>query len=322
MAVSVPTTIRLPNAITPDASIPAIGLGTWQSSPGQVTDAVTYALSEAGYRHIDGAFAYGNEKEVGKGIKQSGVKREDIFITSKIWCTYHRKVEENTDEILENLGVDYVDLLLIHWPIPLNPNGNHPFFPTKPDGSRDIDEGRELKDTWKDLEDVQRKGKAKHIGVSNFSEYTLSKILPFATIKPVVNQIELHPYLPQFKLVEYLKSEGIVPQAYSPLGSTNTPILKDEVIVELAKKYDVQPAQIVIGWFIAKDIVVLPKSVTASRILVNSTPAKLSAEDVAKIDALSTDPEKAKRFIKPPWGVKVGFEDWDIASEQEKRLGG
>ena len=99
------------------------------------------------------------------------------------------------------------------------------------------------------LIDALSVGKAKHIGVSNFSEYTLSKILPFATIKPVVNQIELHPYLPQFKLVEYLKSEGIVPEAYSPLGSTNTPILKDEVIVELAKNYDVQPAQIVIGWF-------------------------------------------------------------------------
>ena len=113
MVLSISTTVKLPNATT-DATIPAIGLGTWQSSPGQVTDAVTYALSEAGYRHIDCAFAYGNEKEVGKGIKQSGVKREDIFITSKIWCTYHRKVEEHTDEILENLGVDYVDRELIY----------------------------------------------------------------------------------------------------------------------------------------------------------------------------------------------------------------
>src|SRR5260221_4515514 len=109
MAPSITTKIKFPNATTPDATIPAIGLGTWQSSPGQVTDAVAYALSEVGYRHIDCAFAYGNEKEVGEGIKKSGIKREDIFITSKIWCTYHRKVEENTDQILKNLGVDYVD---------------------------------------------------------------------------------------------------------------------------------------------------------------------------------------------------------------------
>jgi len=320
MAPSSTNTIKLPNATTPDATIPAVGLGTWQSPPGQVTDAVAYALSEAGYRHIDCAFAYGNEKEVGEGIKKSGIKREDIFITSKIWCTYHRKVEENTDTILKNLGVDYVDLLLLHWPVPLNPNGNHPLFPTRPDGSRDIDEERELKDTWKDLEQVQRKGKAKHIGVSNFSEYTLSKILPFATIKPTVDQIELHPYLPQFKLVEYLKSEGIVPEAYSPLGSTNSPILKDDTIAELANKYGAEPAQIIIGWLMGRGIVALPKSVTASRILANSKPVQLSTEDAAKIDALSSsNPDKAKRFIQPPWGIKVGFEDWDIAAKQEKK---
>jgi glycerol 2-dehydrogenase (NADP+) len=313
MAPSITTTIKLPNSTIPDAAIPAIGLGTWQLSSDKAADTVAYALSEAGYRHLDCAFAYGNEKEVGEGIKKSGVKRGDIFITSKIWSTYHRKVEECTDKILENLGVDYVDVLLIHWPIALNPNGNNPLFPKKSDGSTDIDHERELKDTWKDLEDVQRKGKAKHIGVSNFSEYTLSKILPFATIKPVVNQIELHPYLPQFKLVEYLKSEGIVPQAYSPFGSTDAPILKDDVIVELAKKYGAEPAQVAIGWFIIKGIFVFPKTSTPSRILANSKPVQLSTEDVARIDALSSDPEKAKRFIKLPWGVKVGFEDWDIA---------
>jgi len=313
MAPSIATTIKLPNSTDADATIPAIGLGTWQLPPNQAVEAVAYALSEAGYRHIDCAFAYGNEKEVGEGIKTSGVKREDIFIMSKIWSTYHRKVEECTDKILENLGVDYVDVLLLHWPIALNPNGDPPLFPKNPDGSMDIDHERELKDTWKDLEDVQKKGKAKHIGVSNFSEYTLSKILPFATIKPVLNQIELQPYLPQFKLVEYLKSEGIVPQAYSPFGSTGTPILKDDVIVELAKNHNVEPAQIVIGWFIAKDIGVVPKSVTSSRILTNSKPVQLSAEEIAMIDALSSNPEKAKRFIKIPWGTKVGFEDWDMA---------
>ncbi|KAF8324867.1 Aldo/keto reductase [Cantharellus anzutake] len=327
MGPSITTTIKLPNATTPGATIPAIGLGTWQSPAEQVTDAVAYALSEAGYLHIDCALAYENEKAVKEGLKKSGVKREDIFITSKVWSTYLERVEECVDKILENLGIDYIDLLLIHWPIALNPNGNHPLFPTTPDGKFDIDHNHDLSKTWKAFEDVQKKGKTKHIGVSNFSEYTLLKILPTATIKPAVNQIELHPYLPQWKLLKYLESEGIVPQAYSPLGSTNSPILKDDVIVELAQKYGAEPAQIVIGWFgrsqshfvpsftksMAKNIIVLPKSVTPSRILTNSKPANLSAEDIAKIDALSDNPEKAKRFIKPPWGVKVGFEDWDLA---------
>lgn len=194
--------IPLPNAVHSGATIPVIGLGTWQSPPGKVAEAVEYAIKEAGYRHIDGAFAYGNEKgecyvsmlasrrarrtstnelllivivyflqiitssitllswvsEVGQGIKASGVPRSEIFITSKVWCTYHRRVAENVDKILAALDTDYVDLLLVHWPFPLNPNGNHPLFPTKEDGTRDHDEEWDLKDTWKQMEEVQKSG--------------------------------------------------------------------------------------------------------------------------------------------------------------------
>jgi len=204
-------------------------------------------------------------------------------------------------------------LLLIHWPFPLNQNGNHPLFPTKEDGSRDHDDEWDIKDTWKQLEAVQRSGRAKNIGVSNFSEYTLGKILPTATIKPVVNQIELHIYNPQHNLLTYLKSEGIVAQAYSPLGSTNSPILKDELVVELAKKHNVEPAQVLIGYLAAKDIVVLPKPVTPSRIKTNKIPAELTPDEVAQLDKLAGEGGKQQRFIKPPWGRKVGFEDWDMA---------
>lgn len=170
--------IALPNATVPGTTIPVVGLGTWQSKPHEVENAVAYAIKEAGYRHIDGAFAYQNEKgehdsgffptqsadalifsaEVGAGVKASGVPRSEIFITSKVWCTYHRKVEECLDKTLADLGTDYVDLYLIHWPFPMNPNGDHPLFPKKADGTRDHDEEWQLADTWKQMEEVQRKG--------------------------------------------------------------------------------------------------------------------------------------------------------------------
>jgi len=318
MTVDVTTTISIPNGTGQEVKMPLIGLGTWQSAPGQVASAVKYAIAEAGYRHIDGAWAYGNEKEVGEGIKASGVPRSEIFLTSKVWGTYHRRVAEQVEDILSNLGTDYVDLLLLHWPIAMNPNGNDPKFPTRPDGSRDIDEEWKLSDTWKQFEDVQRAGKAKLIGVSNASEYKLAEILPTATIRPAVNQLELHVYNPQHNLIAYLKKEGIVPQAYSPLGSTNSPLLQDPVVLEIAKEHGVEPAQVLIGWLVTKGIVALPKSVTPARIATNAKPASLTAEQVAKLDALAGEGGKQQRLIKPTWGVKVGFEDWDVADRQTK----
>ncbi|KDQ52165.1 hypothetical protein JAAARDRAFT_40515 [Jaapia argillacea MUCL 33604] len=294
--------------------IPAIGLGTWQSKPGEVKSAVEYALKEAGYRHIDCAWAYGNEKEVGDGIKASGVPRSEIFITSKLWGTFHTKVEECLDQTLAKLGTDYLDLYLIHWPIPLNPNGNDPVFPKLPDGTRDIDHAWDLKDTWKQMEAVYKKGKVKAIGVSNFSEKKLEEILPTAEVVPAANQLELHLYNPQHKLLAYLKSKGIVAQAYSPLGSTNTPLFADETATELAAKYQLQPADILLGYLLAKGMVVLPKSVTPARIASNFKGAiaaleKLDQADVERLDGVAPG-GKQKRFITPPWGVDLGFDNW------------
>lgn len=138
---------------------------------GQVKTAVAHAL-KSGYRHIDAAFVYGNENEVGEGLKEafdSGIKREDVFVTSKLWNTYHRKPEECLDEGLKRLGLDYVDLYLIHWPVPMNPNGNDPLFPKLPDGSRDLDREWSHVDTWKGMEGLLKTGKVKAIGVSNVS---------------------------------------------------------------------------------------------------------------------------------------------------------
>ncbi|KAF8196064.1 NADP-dependent oxidoreductase domain-containing protein [Pholiota molesta] len=303
-------TIKLNNG----AEIPAIGLGTWQSKAGEVETAVSYAIKEVGYRSIDCAWAYGNEKEVGEGIRASGVPRSEIFLTSKVWGTWHSRVEECLDQTLANLGTDYLDLYLVHWPVPLNPKGNHPLFPLLPNGKRDVHHEWDLKDTWKQMEAVLKKGKVRSIGVSNFSEKKLEEILPTAEVIPAVNQLELHIYNPQHKLLTYLKSKDIVAQAYSPLGSTNSPLLTDEVVVEIASKHSLQPADVLLGYLIAKGSVALPKSVTPARIASNFTGAlagaeKLNAADIEQLDGLAAG-GKQKRFITPPWPVDLGFEHW------------
>jgi len=290
--------------------------GTWQSKPDEVTNAVAHALKN-GYRHIDCAWMYQNEESVGEGIRQSGVPRSEIFITSKVWSTYHQRVQESLDSTLKSLGVDYVDLYLIHWPVPLNPNGNHPYFPTLPDGTRDILSDWKVKDTWKQMEDLLKTGKIKSIGVSNFSQKKLEEeLLPYATVVPAVDQLELHLYNPDHKLVEFLKSKGIVPEAYSPLGSTGSPLFDDEVTVGIASKHSVKPADVLLAWLYKKGCVALPKSVTPSRIDANfkgfvDALGKLDDSDVEKLDGVAAS-GKQKRFIMPPWGprAQLGFDNW------------
>ncbi|KIY48875.1 Aldo/keto reductase [Fistulina hepatica ATCC 64428] len=311
MAAPVPT-----RKLNSGHEIPLIGLGTWQSKPHEVAKAVEYALS-VGYRHLDCAQGYGNEKEVGEGIKASGVPRSEIFITSKLWCTWHSRVEQALDKTLKNLGTDYLDLYLVHWPIALNPNGNDPLFPTLPSGKRDVVGAWKLSDTWKQMEDMVKKGKVRSIGVSNFSPLKMAEILPTATITPAVDQVELHIYNPQLKLLAYLEEKGIVPQAYSPLGSTNSTLFTDEVVTALVAKYkssSLQPADVLLGYLLKKNVVVLPKSVTPSRVKSNLKGALaalkvLTDEDVKQLDGLAAA-GKQKRFITPPWPVELGFDDW------------
>jgi glycerol 2-dehydrogenase (NADP+) len=296
------------------AKIPAIGLGTWQSPPGAVAAAVEYAIAEAGVRHVDGAFAYRNEEEVGQGIAKaiaSGkVKREDIFVTTKVFTTYHNRVEESINESLQNLGLDYVDLLLIHWPVGLNPNGNHLLLPTRPDGTRDVDPTFSVANTWKQFEQVYASGKARAIGVSNFSVPFLNELLAEAKVVPAVNQIECHPLLPQLEVYELCKEKGILIEAYSPFGSTGGPLFTNKTVVELAEKYKVTPNTILISYHTSAGRVVLPKSVTPSRILDNTTVVELTAEDIKAIDNVHVV-EGKKRFGMPPWGVDLKFPDWN-----------
>ncbi|KAJ5725574.1 uncharacterized protein N7483_006931 [Penicillium malachiteum] len=298
------------------AEIPALGLGTWKAAPGEVANAVSHAI-KVGYRHIDAALCYGNENEVGQGIKEAIdagiVEREDLFVTTKLWCTYHSKVEEGINQSLKNLGLEYVDLYLVHWPLAMNPNGTDPIFPKLPDGSRDIDHSHSHVTTWKSMEKLIGTGKVRAIGVSNYSVEYLEKLLAEAEITPAVNQIENHPSLPQQEIVDFCNQKGIHITAYSPLGSTGSPLFTAEPIVAVAEKRGVTPASVLLSWHVARGSSVLAKSVTPSRIEANRKDLiKLDAEDVATIkkysDSLAAT-NSFERYVFPAFGVTFGFPD-------------
>ncbi|KAK3687575.1 NADP-dependent oxidoreductase domain-containing protein [Podospora appendiculata] len=278
--------------------IPAVGLGTWQSAPGEVGTAVEAALA-TGYRHIDTAFAYGNEKEVGDGIKASGVPREDIWLTTKLDNPWHKRVAEAIDRSLENLSTSYVDLYLMHWPCSSDPD----------DMSRVFDDW-DYVDTWREMQKLVGTGKVKNIGVSNFGIKHLERLLndPSCKIVPAVNQIELHPSNPSPKLVAYNTSKGIHSSAYSPLGSSNSPFYTNDTILSIAKSKDRTPQQVLLVWGLQKGWSVLPKSVTKSRIEANWNLDgwSLTEEELAKIDAI---PDRFKVCGDDWIPIKVFFGD-------------
>lgn len=280
------------------ASIPAIGLGTWQSKPGEVGKAVEAAL-KAGYRHIDTAAAYGNEKEVGEGIKASGVPRDQIFLTTKLNNPDHKRVPEALEDSLKNLGTDYVDLYLMHWPASTLPGEGMKYY-----------DDWDFVDTWREMQKLVGTGKVKAIGVSNFAIKNLERLLNDESCKvvPAVNQIELHPGNPSPKLIAYLKSKGIHASGYSPLGSTDSPLSKNSTLEEIAKAKGKAPAQVLLLWGIQKGWSVLPKSVTPSRIEANFDIDNISLtdEEVAKIDTI---PDRFKVCGDAWLPVKVFFGD-------------
>lgn len=277
--------------------IPIVGLGTWKSKPGEVTQAVIHAI-EAGYRHIDCAFVYGNEGEVGTGIKAKiddcTATRQDLFITSKVWNTFHsyNKVEENLRMSLKNLGTNYLDLYLIHWPMGYQENTE--IFPKDENGKfiySDID----YLETWKAMEYCVEIGLTRSIGVSNFNSQQLQRLLDNCRVKPAVLQIECHPYLNNAKMIQFCKERGIVVTAYSPLGSPDRPWAKpgDPVLTEhqtlktVAQKYNRTVAQVILRYQTQRGVVVIPKSVTKERIIQNlrCTDFDLSEEDIKLIES-------------------------------------
>ena len=228
-------------------SIPVIGFGVWQVPDDVVIDATLKAL-EVGYRHIDTAYLYHNERGVGEALRRSGLERDDIFVTTKVWNTDHGYDEtlRAFDKSTGLLGIDEVDLYLIHWPTP----------------ARDI-----YLDSWRALIRLREEGRARSIGVSNFHDAHLRKIIDETGVIPAINQIELHPWLPQTQLRDIDARLGIKTEAWSPLGSGR--LIDDPVIAEVAAKHGKSPAQVMVRWSIQLGNIVLPKSVTPARIEQN-----------------------------------------------------
>ncbi|WP_430742392.1 aldo/keto reductase [Bacillus atrophaeus] len=264
MVASLKDTVKLHNGV----EMPRFGLGVFKVENGsEATESVKAAIKN-GYRSIDTAAIYKNEEGVGAGIKESGVARDELFITSKVWN--EDQGYETTlaafEKSLERLELDYLDLYLIHWP------------------------GKDkYKDTWRALEKLYKDGKVRAIGVSNFQVHHLEELLKDAEIKPMVNQVEFHPCLTQVELREYCKKQGIQVEAWSPLMQGQ--LLDNEVLKQIAEKHNKSVAQIILRWDLQQDVITIPKSIKEHRIIENADifDFELSQEDIEKINALNKD---------------------------------
>lgn len=249
--------------------MPMVGLGVFRCSPQEAYDTVKMAI-ENGYTHIDTAMAYDNEEAVGQAIKDSKIKREDIFVTTKLWNEDQRSDNQRgaVEESLKRLGLDYVDLYLIHWPVK-----------------------EKFVSSWLEMEKIYTEGLSKAVGVSNFMIHHLKDIKTVSDLVPAVNQVECHPYLIQSELLEYCACEGIQLEAWSPLAARKNKLLDEAIILNIAEKYDKSPAQIVLRWDIERGIVTIPKSSNCQRQKQNIDifDFSLTKDEVAQINSLDAD---------------------------------
>ncbi|EMC99116.1 hypothetical protein BAUCODRAFT_66038 [Baudoinia panamericana UAMH 10762] len=304
-----PSTALTAEPLTLD-NIPLLGYGTWNLKGDNVSEAVSWAI-QAGYRHIDCAAAYGNEDKVGRGIAdglaQTGLSREDLWVTSKLWNDHHglNAPESAIDTTLQKLGVGYLDLYHMHWPVTQSSLG-----------SRSV----EYRDTWAAMGLLLEKGKTRHIGVSNFDPEQLKDLLNHTSHPPSVHQMEMHPYLQQNEWLGLHQKHGIHVTAYSPLAGSNptydpgnpVQLLNNTVITKIASKRGCTPAQVALAWGMARGTSVIPKSQNKERILENfgSLKCELKKKDLAKIDALGKAHHRYNNPAKA-WKVDlyVGLED-------------
>lgn len=260
---------QVPNITLNDGNtIPQLGFGVFQIKPEDTADAVKTAL-DIGYRHIDTAEMYGNEKGVGEGIRASGIPRDEIFVTSKLNNSFHEPdaAREAFDATLSDLGFDYIDLFLIHWPLPTQYGGDYV-------------------STWNTMIEFAKSGRSKSVGVSNFQVEHLERLAKETELVPAVNQIEVHPYLANDTVRKYGSDHGIATEAWSPIAQGK--VLDDPVITDLAAEVSKSPAQVVLRWHIQRGDIIFPKSVTPKRVQENFAlfDFELDSEAVAKIDAL------------------------------------
>jgi aldehyde reductase len=279
---------------------PQLGLGTWLSAPGEVQNAIKHAI-DVGYRHIDCAMLYGNEKEIGEAIREKiadgTVKREELFVVTKLWNTFHEteKVVPTCKKSLENFGLDYLDLYLIHWPVAQRIKGELNInLPFKDAVGIDYD----YVDTWKGMEECVRLGLAKSIGLSNFNSAQVQRVLDNATIKPAMNQIEVTPNLNQKKLIKFCTDRGVHITAYSPFGSParpwakpGDPVLKldDPKLITIGEKYNKSSSQVILRYLIQLAAIPIPKSSNPKRIELNLDvfDFNLNEEDMAVVDSFN-----------------------------------
>ena len=296
--------------------MPVFGLGTWKSPADKAGQAVEYALGEAGYDHIDCAAIYRNEKEIGEAFSRvfggGKRKREEIFITSKLWDVAHaaEDVLPACKKTLSDLQLDYLDLYLMHWGIAEKRLETNDFL----HGQGTVDENGKLctqrvsvRETWEAMQELVKAGLVKSIGVANFTGPMIVDLLSYARILPAVNQIELHPYNQQTRLVQFLQKQDIVVTAYSPLGTPGNVrakggdmiLLEDEIVRKISASHGKSTAQVLIRWAIQRNTIVIPKSVTPENIKNNIAvfDFELSSEDMKMIESL----EKKLRFVDP-WG--------------------
>lgn len=254
--------------------IPNIGFGTWRVPESELCVQSVLTALDCGYRHIDTAYFYKNEKSIGEAIKQSGIHRNDIFITSKLWNDFHgyELTLKAFEESLENLGTDYLDLFLIHWPNPKKFRDNW---------------ATSNAETWRAFEKLHRDGRIRAIGVSNFMPHHIEELMKTAEIVPMVNQIEMHPGLNRDQERACNDKYGILTEAWAPFQIGE--VLTDKTLLAVAEKYQKTVAQVVLRWLLQKGVLPLPKSVTPERILSNIQvyDFELSAEDMAVIDGIT-----------------------------------
>jgi diketogulonate reductase-like aldo/keto reductase len=298
---------RLPShyALPSGDQIPSVALGVWQARTGDVGNAVNTAL-DAGYRHIDGAWIYRNEAEVGQALKESNVPREEIWLTSKLWNNFHapEDIEPILDDSLSKLGTDYLDLYLIHWPVAFKKDGNNIL---------DEDLTADPYPTWQKLEELVDKGKIRNVGISNFNIRRIQNLTSNPLkYQPAVNQVELNFWNPQTELLKWSKENALLLEAYSPLGSSKQvgESLAVPEVKDLACKLGMTPAQVIISWHVQRGTVVLPKSVTPSRIVENFHIFEIPQEDFERLEKAAAS-HPPKRVMNPSKGWKLPFDVFD-----------